>query len=91
VMEQHPKIESESARVRFVNFGASSLDLELFAYVITRDYAEYLAVQEDLFFQIIKVVESNQTAFAYPVRKMILHTTDAAALEGQKAAKTPAD
>ena len=31
----HPKIQAESVRVRFVGFGASSLDIELFAYVKT--------------------------------------------------------
>ena len=32
----------EPARARFIGFGASSLDIEVFAYVMTRDSAEFL-------------------------------------------------
>jgi len=30
LLYEHPKVQSESARVRFVRFGSSSLDLEVF-------------------------------------------------------------
>jgi len=44
----HPKVESLSARVRFIGFGDSSLNLEVFAYVLEREYAIFLQIQEDL-------------------------------------------
>jgi MscS family membrane protein len=69
---KHPRIEHDSARVRFVAFGQSSLDLELFCYVVTRDYADYLAVQEELLFSIMDIIGSNGTSLAYPVRRMIV-------------------
>lgn len=37
-----------SARIRFVGFEESSLDLEVFSYVNESDYAAYLEVAEDL-------------------------------------------
>ena len=44
----HPKVDSASARIRFVGFGRASLDLEVFSYVTVTDYGEYLEVAEDL-------------------------------------------
>lgn len=72
LFQQHARVEHDTARVRFIGFGQSSLDLEIFAYVMTEDYGEYLAVQEELLFKIMHVFEENGTAFAYPVRRMIV-------------------
>ncbi len=44
----HAKVHPDPARVRFVSFGAYSLDVEIFSYVSTSDWAEFLAVREDL-------------------------------------------
>jgi hypothetical protein len=38
----HPRIAPEPARARFIGFGEHSLDLEVFAYVETTDWSEYL-------------------------------------------------
>jgi MscS family membrane protein len=37
----HPKVDPDSARIRFVGFGVYSLDLEIFAYANTQDYGEF--------------------------------------------------
>lgn len=62
----HPKVDPESARIRFVNFGAYSLDLEIFAYILVTDYGEYLEVVEDLNLRIMDVVEKAGSSFAFP-------------------------
>jgi MscS family membrane protein len=62
----HPRIDPDPARVRFVGFGANSLDLEVYAYVRTRDYDEFLAVREDLYLRMMDVVAASGTAFAFP-------------------------
>jgi MscS family membrane protein len=62
----HPKVESQSARVRLVGFGSSSLNLEIFAYVQESDYAAFLEIQEDLLLRIIEIVEKSGTRFAFP-------------------------
>jgi MscS family membrane protein len=62
----HPMVESQSARIRFVRFAGSSLDLELFAYVLTSDYARFLEVQEDLLLRIMDIVEASGTGIAFP-------------------------
>jgi len=62
----HPKVHPDPARARFVGFGAFSLDIEIFAYVMTRDINEFLAVREDLLLRIIDLVENSGTGFAFP-------------------------
>jgi MscS family membrane protein len=62
----HPKVDREPSRIRFVGLGASSLDLEIFAYVLTADYDEFLAVQEDIYLRIIDIVAASGTGFAFP-------------------------
>ena len=62
----HPKIETESARVRLLRFAASSLDLEIFSYVRETDYPTFLAVQEDLLLRILEIVEASGTHVAFP-------------------------
>jgi MscS family membrane protein len=62
----HPKVHADPARVRFVSFGAYSLDLEVFAYVDATDYGEFLEVAEDLNLRIIDIVAEAGTGFAFP-------------------------
>jgi len=62
----HPKIDPEPARIRFIGFGAHSLDLEVFAYVLTTDFDEFLAVREDIFLRMMDIVNASGTGFAFP-------------------------
>jgi MscS family membrane protein len=81
---KHPRVSPDPARVRFVGYGDSSLDLELFAFVETRDFGEFLAIQEDLNLRIKDIVEECGTAFAFPSRTLYVersHGLDAALTE----------
>lgn len=62
----HPRVEPQPARIRFVNFGAYSLDLEIFAYVSTPDYDQFLAIREDIYLRIMDIVDESGTGFAFP-------------------------
>jgi MscS family membrane protein len=62
----HPRIHPDSVRARFVSFGASSLDIEIFAYVTTTDQAEFLGIREDVFLRVMDIVEQSGTGFAFP-------------------------
>ncbi len=60
----NPKIAPNSAYARFVGFGATSLDVEVVAYVAAADPSEFLAIREDLFFRMMDAVAASGTAFA---------------------------
>jgi len=69
---EHPKVETEGARIRFIGYDNSALNLEVFCYLLTRDGAEFLAIQEDLFLRIMDIVEASGSSFAFPARVLYL-------------------
>lgn len=64
----HPRVTDDPARVRFAGFGEYSLNVEIFAYVTTSDWNEYLAIQEDIDLRILQIIEEVGTGFATPSR-----------------------
>ncbi len=72
LLYRHPRVDSQTARIRFIAFGPSSLDLEIFAYVLETDMAAFLAVQEDLLLRIMELVESSGSGFAFPSQTLYM-------------------
>ena len=64
----HPKVDSASARIRFVGFGRASLDLEVFSYVTVTDYGEYLEVAEDLNLRLMDIVAAAGSSLVFPAQ-----------------------
>lgn len=62
----HPKVLAEPLHVRFKEFGAYSLDIEVFAYMGVKDYDESLEVAEDLNLRIMDIVSASGSDFAFP-------------------------
>jgi MscS family membrane protein len=81
----HSKVESASARIRFVRIGDSSLDLEVFAYVLEADYEAFLPIQEDLLLRIMDIIEASGSGFALPSQTTYL--AGDAGLDGAKGQK----
>jgi MscS family membrane protein len=69
---RHPMVSMDPARVRFAGYGDFALNVEIFAFVNTRDWNEFLAVQEDLNLRIKDIVESAGTGFAFPSQTLYL-------------------
>src|SRR5690606_493683 len=72
MLVSHPRVSPEPARVRFVGFGDYSLNLEIFAYVRTSDFDEFLAVKEDIFLRIMDIVAESGTGFAFPSQTLYM-------------------
>ena len=72
LLYRHPKVDSPTARIRFVAFGPSSLDLEIFAYILETAQEPFLAVQEDLLLRIMDLVESSGSGFAFPSQTLYM-------------------
>jgi MscS family membrane protein len=67
VLHAHPKVAADPVPfARFESYGASSLDILVFAYIRTKKWAEFLAVQEDILFRIGEIVEKSGSGFAFP-------------------------
>jgi MscS family membrane protein len=66
LLYEHPRVETEGARVRFVGLKDSALELEVYAYILETAYTVFLAIQEDLLLRIMDLVEESGTSFAFP-------------------------
>lgn len=60
------RVSPKDMRVRFVSFGAYSLNVEVVAFILTIDYPTFLAIQEELFLRFMTVVSESGTDFAFP-------------------------
>jgi MscS family membrane protein len=63
---EHPLVTADPARARFVGFGEHSVNIEIFAFVATSDWNQFLAVREDIFLRLIDIIEESGTGFAFP-------------------------
>lgn len=67
-LRENPKVEEDEnmPRVRLAGFGASSIDIEVRAYVATTSMHEFMAVQAELLAMIMRAVEAAGTSMAFP-------------------------
>ncbi len=64
VLTSQPKIEASTARVRLTEVTSSAINVELFCYVLTRDFDEFATARENLLLRIMKFVEESGTNLA---------------------------
>ena len=68
LINKHEMIDEESSRVRFLEFGEYAQEIELYVYIRTQDFAEYLQYREDINLSITKIIESSGTQLVVPTR-----------------------
>jgi MscS family membrane protein len=84
----HPKVSPEPARARFTGFGESSLNIEIFLYVLSADFNEFLGIAEDVNLRIMAIVTEAGTGFSFPSQTAYLardHGLDAERTEAVEA------
>jgi MscS family membrane protein len=52
--------------VRLLKLGENAIEMAIYAYILTREYREFLAVQEELILQAMDVLENSGAAIAVP-------------------------
>jgi MscS family membrane protein len=75
LLARHEAVERESIRVRLLRLGPFSLDVDVFTYVVARDWNGFLEIQEQLLFGITDVVRRAGTEIALPSQTMYLSRT----------------
>ena len=71
-LREHPKIFADDITVRLKVLSSSSLDIEVMAWFLTSDYAEFQLIRQDILLQFMEVVEKAGTAFAFPTHTVHL-------------------
>lgn len=72
LLRAHPKIWPESVVVRFLAFSESSLNIEVMAWFLTMDFAEFRDIRQEVLLGIMEVVERAGASFAFPTRTVHL-------------------
>ena len=73
LINEHEFIDEEGSRVRFLEFGEYAQELELYVYIKTKDFAEYLEHREDVNLKINDIVASVGVRLVIPAKTTYLH------------------
>jgi MscS family membrane protein len=76
MLNENTHLEPASIRVRFLRFGSFSLDVEVFAYVVARDWNQFLEIQEGLLLRVLECIESSGVQFAFPIKGILAAAPD---------------
>ncbi len=72
VLREHPKIWPDAQVVKFKEFGASSLDIEVMAWFQVPAWSDFQLCRQEALLGFMKVVEDAGTGFAFPTRTVHL-------------------
>ena len=77
----HPRVDrTETLRVRFIRFGAFSLDVDVFAYIIAPDWERFLETQQELMLEAMQIIGRAGAELALPAQR--LHVVESLSLGG---------
>jgi MscS family membrane protein len=68
VLRSHPKLWPEGLVVRFGEFGAYSLNIEVQAFFAVPDFDAFREAREEVLLGFMQVVEEAKTGFAFPTQ-----------------------
>ena len=66
------KQTNQDGKVRFLNFGASSLDVMVLYFVNSPDWDILVDTQQEINFKIIEIVKKHGSDFAFPTTSVYL-------------------
>jgi len=83
-LEAHEMVAEEPLRVRLIELGAFSLDIEVYAYIRTSARDAFLEIQEDILMKIMEIVHESGTDFAFPSSTTYLAQDGGLPADGRK-------
>ncbi len=73
MLQSHEGIsQKDSLMVNFDSFGDSSLNIFIYTFTHTANWAKYLDIREDIHIQIMSIVEKNGSGFAFPSQSIYI-------------------
>jgi len=76
ILGDHSQVEAGALPVRFIGVGTYSLDLEVSAYILTRDGNKFLEIQQELLLRILDEVEAAGTTLALPTQTSLIYPVE---------------
>ncbi len=72
LLYSHPKVESNTVRVRLIDIAGAAPTVEVMAYILTQDFNEFAAVREDVLLRIMDIVDGSGSGLALPAQTLYL-------------------
>ncbi|MGI9073450.1 MAG: mechanosensitive ion channel family protein [Bryobacteraceae bacterium] len=76
MLEEQPMVDASGVPLRFTKINPDSFDLEVFAYVLTPDYNEFLKIQSELLLKILEAASKLGVRFAVPFQESIVRSSE---------------
>jgi MscS family membrane protein len=73
ILADNEHIIDEDARARFIGFGESALNIEIYAYFRTTSFVEWLEMQEELLLSLMRKLKQLDVSIAFPTRTIQLN------------------
>ncbi len=75
MLQEHEGIsQGDSLMVNFDTFGDSSLNIFIYTFTKTANWAKYLEIREDIHLKIMEIVEKNGSGFAFPSQSIYVES-----------------
>ncbi len=75
MLENHEGIsQSDTLIVNFESFGDSALNIFIYTFTSTANWARYLDIRENVQIEIMRIVEENGSSFAFPSQSIYLES-----------------
>ncbi|AEI15111.1 MscS Mechanosensitive ion channel [Flexistipes sinusarabici DSM 4947] len=76
MLVNHKDISNDMIMVYFDEFAASSLNIFVYCFAATSTWAEYLAIKQDVYFNIMDIFQKHDISFAFPSMSLYHETDD---------------
>ncbi len=78
MLRENPEVDQDFSLVNFTDFGASSLDILVYYFTTTTDWAEHLRVRQEVNLAIMRLVERMGLSIAFPTQTVYLRDDNGA-------------
>jgi len=75
-LKEHSGIDQKTIFIHFTDFDESSLGIFCYFFTKTTKWGEWLELKEEINLQLMKIVEDNGTAFAFPSRTLYIEKSN---------------
>lgn len=72
ILREHPGVGKDDISVRFMQFGESSLDIEIICYFMTAEMTPFRRWRQEILLSFMDAVERAKSGFAFPTRTVHL-------------------
>ncbi len=74
VLQSDRRVSQDFMLVNFTNFGASSLDIFIYAFTLTTRWDEYMQIREELLLEFMRRFEQLGLSFAFPSQSLYIES-----------------